>query len=329
MVPRLLAFRPAGAVQRLPPRSAACPLSAREVLAAAAGTRAVLPVIRCPLAHVARAALVAAQELRGAVGLALPPGVPPEPWFTAVTGAADEVAGGLPLLLSGEVVLAGEGATHVERALGQVWRLVRAGLTHLAVDVGAVSPAERGRIVGELLGDGVGEAVSVEVVVPLADGAQAGDRAAAVVDEASRLGGAPVLLGVRCPAPESERDAQLQAAALARAARALAGVAVIRRGPVAGPLPELLRGSPLGGCEDGGMVAARALRLLPPARARAAADGRGASPLERAAAEASPELAERLEALAYVDAADFLDRLGARGSAPALARALERRLEPR
>ncbi|HEX9051045.1 MAG TPA: hypothetical protein VF841_10970, partial [Anaeromyxobacter sp.] len=87
-------------------------------------------------------------------------------------------------------------------------------------------------------------------------------------------------------------------------------------------------GSPVVACEDGGAVAARALALLPDA-ARAQGDGRETrrDPLERAAAALAPDLAERLEARAYVDAVELFDRLGARGSAPALARALEAGLD--
>jgi hypothetical protein len=82
-------------------------------------------------------------------------------------------------------------------------------------------------------------------------------------------------------------------------------------------------------CEDGGAAAARALGLLPQAPEAAEETPARTSRLERAAAALPPDGADRLEARAYVEAVDFLERLGARGAALALTRALERRLEDR
>jgi len=330
VVSRILAFRPATVVARLDPRSGACPISTRELLGPAAALGLVLPVIRAPIAAVARGALVAAKELQAPVGLALPAGGAPEAWFTAVARAADEVAAGLPIFLCGEVRVEGEGGTQVERAVGEAWRLVRAGITHLAVDAAAAAPGERGRVVGEVAAAAVEHGACVDVVVPLADGAQAGRRAAAIFDELARRGGPADLASVRCLPPADDGEARLQAAALARICQALKGIPVMRRGPVTPALVELLRGSPVRACEDGGAVAARALELLPGA-ARGQGDARETrqDPLARAAAELPPDVAEQLEARAYVDALDFLERLGAAGSGPALARGLEARLEAR
>jgi hypothetical protein len=328
--PRILAFRPATVVERLEPRSAACPLSTRELLGPAAELRLVLPVIRAPLAAVARGVLVAASEAQAVVGLSLPAGAAPEAWFAAVARAADEVAGGLPIFLCGEVRVEGEGGTQVERAVAEAWRLVRAGLTHLAVDASAAAPEERGRVTADVAAAAVEHGACLDVVIPLADGAQAGRRAVAILEELERRGSPADLASVRCLPPADEGEATLQAAALARICQALGGVPVMRRGPVTPALVELLRGSPVLACEDGGEVAARALALLPD-EARAAGDGRATreDPLERAAAALGPDAAERLEARAYVDALDLLERLGATGGAPALARALEARLEAR
>jgi hypothetical protein len=331
MVSRILAFRPARVVQRLAARSGACPLSAREVLGAAPARGFVLPVVQAPIAAVARGALVAAKELQAALGLALPPGVPAAPWFDGVTRAADEVAAGLPIVLSAEVALAGEGATELQRASREVWNLVDAGVTHLALDVAAVAPGERGRVLREVASAGVERGVSVEAVIPLGEGAQAAPRAAAMFEDLARDGAAPDAAGVRCPAPRDDDEARLQAAALARLSQALGGVPVVRRGPVTPRLLALLRGSPVKGCEDGGAVAARALALVP---VDLAAPERGDAPprtsrLELASAELSEEATDRLEASAYVDALELIERLGARGSAPSLSRALERRLDER
>ena len=53
---------------------------------------------------------------RRPVSVQSPPDATPEPWFDAVTRAADEVAAGSPIFLCGEVVVAGEDAMRVERA---------------------------------------------------------------------------------------------------------------------------------------------------------------------------------------------------------------------
>ena len=328
MLSRILAFRPASVMGRLAPRSGACPLSARELLGPAAELGLVLPVIRAPISGVARGALVAAKELQAVVGLALPPGVPATAWFDGVTRAADEVAAGLPIVLAAEVIVEGEGATQLERACEQAWRLMDAGLTHLAVDVAAVAPAERGRVLGDVAEAASERGVSIEAIVPLGDGARAAPRAAAMLDDIARRGAIADLASLRCPAPADDDEARLQAAALARLAQALSGVPVMRRGPVTPRVLELLRGSPVKACEDGGATAERALELVPVGMVEPVDDGALAreSALERAAGELSRDGADRLEARAYVDAMDFMERLGARGSAPALARLLEQRL---
>lgn len=328
MASRILAYRPPSVVERLDPRSGACPLSPRELLGPAAELGIVLPVVRAPIAGVARGALVAAREAGSAIGLGLPPGVPPGPWFEAVARAADELAGGLPIFLAAEVVVEGEGATQVERAFHEAWRLVEAGLTHLAVDVAAVAPGERGRVAAEIAQAGSDQGIGVDVVVALADGAAAGSRAAAVVEDLARRGSPPDLVSVRCLAPVDGEEARLQAGALARICQAVKGVPVMRRGPVTPELLARLRGSPVKACEDGGGAAARALGVIP----RELVPGPGGeaarqSPLEQAAGNLSGEGADRLEALAYAEVLDFLERLGAGGSGPALARLLEDRLE--
>lgn len=330
MVSRILAFRPASVVERLDPRSQACPLSTRELLGPATELGLVLPVVRAPIAAVARGALVAAKEIRGALGLGLPAGVAPEPWFEAVTGAADEVAAGLPLFLCGEVIVADEGAPQVEHAFHEAWRLVGAGLTHLAIDVSAVPPGERARVAGEVAEAGVENGICIEIVLPLAEGSQVGPRAAALFEELERRGAPADLASVRAPAPGSADEARMQVAALARVCQALSGAPVMRRGPVTPDLLEALRGSPVKACEDGGQAAARAVEIIPwdvigSGETRETRE----SALERAAAELSEESAERLEARAYVEALDFLERLGAQGSAAALSRVLERNLEDR
>jgi hypothetical protein len=325
----ILAFRPASVVERLDPRSAACLLSTRELLAPAAELGLVMPVLLAPIEAVARGVLVAAKELKSVLGLAMPPGALAEPWFDAVARAADEVAAGSPIFLCGEVVVAGEDAMHVERAFHEAWRLVGAGITHLAVDVAAVAASERGRVVAEVAEAGVEHGICVDVVVPLAEGSQARTRAAALFEELARRRVPADLASVRCPEPATQDEARLQAAALARMCEALSGVPVMRRGPVTAGLVDLLRGSPVKLCEDGGEASARAMGVLPASPAPRPEEDRRTrgSGLERAASELSADAVARIEARAYVDALDFMERLGARGSAPAVSRALERRLE--
>ncbi|HET7825854.1 MAG TPA: hypothetical protein VFK90_10990 [Anaeromyxobacter sp.] len=330
MSPRILAFRPASVVERLDARSHACPLSTRELLAPAAELGLALPVVHAALGAVARGALVAAKELGAVLGIAMPPDATPERWFDAVTEAADEVAAGSPIFLCGEVVVAGEDAMRVERAFHEAWRLVGAGITHLGLDVAAVAPAERARVVSEIAAAGVENGICVDVVLPLSEGAHGARRAAELLDELGRRGAAADVVSVRCPAPATRDEARLQAAALARICQALRGVAVMRRGPVTPELLDVLRGSPVRLCDDGGAISARAVRAMPGFEEAEPGgepqDGRG-NAFERAAAELDDAGTERVEARAYVDALDFLERLGARGTAPAIARALERRLD--
>jgi hypothetical protein len=329
VVSRILAFRPASVVERLGPRSGACPLSTRDLLAPAVDRGLLLPLVHAPVALVARAALLAAKELHAVMGLALPAGAAPDPWFEAVTGAADEIAAGVPLFLAGEVVLDGEGVTQIERAVATAWRLVTAGLTHLAVDASAVAPGERGRIVAEVAAAASERGLCVELVVPLADGARAGGQAAAVLEALARYGALPDVASLRCRAPADADEARLQAAALARLSQALGGVPVMRRGPLTPALLDVLRGSPVMVCDDGGALAAGALAALP-AGSAPSPDGRdGGGTLERAVAALPRDVVERLEAGAFFDALDLLERLDAGGAAEVVAGALEERLEAR
>jgi hypothetical protein len=315
-------FRPASVVARLPPRSGACPLAVRELLGPASAAGLVLPLVQAPIAGVARGALVAAKEQQAVLGLALPSGTPPRPWFDAVAAAADEIAAGLPVFLSAEIVVEGEGATQVERAVRTAWELVEAGLTHLAVDVAAISTPERGRVAGEIAQSAFERGLGVEVVVPLGEG-KAATRAAALFEELAGRDQAPDLAGVRCPAPRDDDEARLQAATLARLSAAIEGVPLMRRGPVTPRLLALLRSSPVKAVEDGGAAAARALGVVPAAAMQDGGESSRESALARAAGALSAEEADRLEARAYVDVLDLLERLGAAGGAPAILRALD------
>lgn len=320
MLSRILAYRPASVAARLGPRSAACPISLRDLLGPAADQGIALPLVQAPQPAVARGALLAAKSLRSVVGLSLPAAQPPEPWFEAVARAADELAAGLPIFLAGEVVLEGEAITQVDLACQEAARLVGAGLTHLAVDAAAVSPPERARLLAEVV-RGVDErGISVECVVPLDEGPASFERGAAMLEELAGLGLAPDLASVRCRAPAGAEEARLQVSALARLGAALAGVPVLRRGPTSPELLGLLAGSGVRACDDGGAAA----------RGFAAAAARGAAVRARRtgpSGQAAADAADRLEAGAWVEAVDFIEGMGAAGSAPGLARALAARLE--
>jgi len=316
VISRLSAFRPARTVQRLPPRSAACPLSARDLVLPAAELGLVLPFVRAPSASVARGALVAAKALGSALGLTLPRGGRADRWFAEVTAAADELAAGLPLVLAGEVVVAGEGALDVQRAASECWALVDAGLTHVSLDGTAVSPAERGRVLVEVAAPAVERGLGVDWILALEDASGGASRAIAGLEAIARRGFRPDLVSVRCRAPSSEAEARAQADALARLAVALRGTPVMRRGPVTPALLLALQGSPVRACEDGGAAAASAL-------------GRVGERGRASAAQETSEDAERQEARAYAEATDLVEGLGAAGSAAALGDALLRRVEER
>jgi hypothetical protein len=324
---RISAFRPATVVERLPPRNDACPLSLRDLLGPAREARVVLPVVRAPIAGVARAALIAARQRQVPLGLAMPPGVLPEPWFDAVIQAADEVAGGLPIFLSAEVVVDGESPSEVERACHEAWRLVDAGLTHLAFDVAAVAATERGRVLAEVAAPALERGICLDCVLPLEDGGAT--RAAALASELAGRGVPLDVASVRCPAPADAAEARLQLAALARVCAALAGVPLLRRGPVTRELLPLLAGSPIQAVDDGGCAAGTAIQVIPWDLIAPAGEETRANRLEHAAAELSDEGIDRLEARAYVEVMEFLEAVLPEGSAQAIVRSLEQRLEER
>jgi len=176
-----------------------------------------------------------------------------------------------------------------------------------------------------------------------ADGAA---EAAPLFAALSRRDAGPDLASLRCDAPDGASGARAQVKELLALCAALAGTPVLRRGPVTAELLGSLKGAPVAGCEDGGAAAEAAMAVLPllpdgeaPAAPRQGEaepawwDGAPAAlppppartPDELVAAEAklSEGRRSRLEARAYLEVLDFLERLGAAGSAPRVARALE------
>lgn len=321
MLSPVLAFRPARVVERLPPRSAACPLSSKDLLASAAALRLTLPLVRAPSAGVARAALVAAKQLHSVLGLALPQGPAPEAWFAAVTAAADELAAGLPIFLVGEVVVAGRRDGEVEAAFKAAWRLADAGLTHLTLDLTLVPAEARAEVLEKVAAPALERGLGLDCLVEPGGAAAARPLFAAL----ARRDAAPDMASLRCLAPEDLAAARAQVKELLALCAALAGTPVLRRGPITPELLGSLKGSPVAGCEDGGAAAAAAVLVIPYAP-RAADDGRGLGALEQAEAALSEAGRARLETRAYLEVLEFLERLGAAGSATRLVRALERRL---
>ena len=320
----VLAFRSATVKGRLPAGSDACPLSSRDVLGATGP--APVPLLYAPDPGVIRAALVAAKVLRAVVGLTAPPGAPPDRWFAEVARAADELAAGLPLVLAAEVVVGGEGGPLVERATAAVWRLLDAGITHLAFEVDAVAPEERGRVLAELAAPALERGVGVECVLPLSGDAASARRAVALVAELASRDAPLDAAGVRCAAPRDAEGARAQVGVLTRVAQALGRVPIIRRGPVTPALFGALAGAPVSGCDDAGAVADAAGDVherTGDARDREAWRARWQA---RAEAELGAPALERLEARAFVTAGELIESLGAAQSAVTLVRTLERRL---
>lgn len=323
----VLAYRPAAVAAKLAPRSRACPVSLRDLLRAASGVRLALPLVRAPVGPVVRGSIVAAREAASAIALLLPAGSAPEPWVREVTAAADELAGGLPFSLGGEVILTGPEQADLERALGQCWRLVDAGATHLALDVAAV-PADRRGELAAALGRGAHErGLGVELILP-ADGGGGTSAVAAAVRAMSEAGVPPDAVGLGGAAVPGAAEARAEVRRLAEACAALGGLPVLRRGPIGPEILRVLAGSPVRGCEDGGAAERAATAAIPWDLLGPPPEGPSRStPLERAVAELSDAGMERLEARAYVEVADLLERLGAGGSGFAVVAALEAELE--
>jgi hypothetical protein len=314
----VLAFRPARVVERLEPRSAACPLSSKDLVRAAAELRLTLPLVRAPTAGVARAALVAAKQLQSVLGLALPAGSPAAPWFEAVVQAADEVAAGLPLFLAGEVRVAGRRDAEVEVAYREAWTLADAGLTHLTVDLGAVPAEARAEVLTRVAAPALEGGLGLDCVVARGGALEAG----LLFGDLARAESLPDVASLPFDAPTTREGVQAQVRELLALCAALSGTPVLRRGPVTAELLQSLAGSPVAGCDDGGAAAEVALLALDLLAGPASELSRQA-PLAQAEAALGGGALARLEARAYGEVLDFLERLGAAGSALRVARWLE------
>ncbi len=319
VVAPILSFRPANVVHRLAPRSEACPLSLRDVLAGAGP--GLLPLVRAATPGVARAALVAAKQARSALGLALPRSAPAENWFAAVVREADELAPRLPIFLSAEVAAIGGSDEELERSAAEAWRLVESGVTHLAVDVQAVPPERRAEAVRRLAQPALERELGLDLVLPQEDGRPSAGAAAILLEDLFEQGVSPDLASGRWTLPGSVAEARAQARQLVDLCGWIDPVPVLRRGLVSPPLLAELAGTPVRICEDGGAAQAAARRVLglPP-------EGEEAPQLASGSGELPPEIGDRPEALAYWETLAFLEGLGAPGSATRILGELERRL---
>ncbi|MFL5272511.1 MAG: hypothetical protein ACJ79E_10655, partial [Anaeromyxobacteraceae bacterium] len=184
------------------------------------------------------------------------------------------------------------------------------GVTHLAVDVSAVSLPRRAEAAARLAGVAAEREIAVDCALPATDALPSVDDAIAYVEEFEGFGVRADIVSVRCRPPADAASALAEARALGALAAAL-GRPVLRRGPLPDVAIPALRASGVCAVEDGGRAlaaGARAARNDAAARAAAGqADGK-AGPL-------SPEAVNRVEALAYAEASALLDALGASGSA--------------
>ena len=315
-----LAFRPAGALKRLPGASRACPLSLRDVAGALLAEAVHLPIVLEAGAAPLRAALVAAKEAGSALGVTLPAGSGPERWFDAVAAEADRLAPGLPLLVAAPVRLLPGDGVEAMRARRLVYRLVDAGVTHLVLDLDALPADARAEDAARAADPALELGLGVECLLPAAPGGlPEPEDAFALLAELGSLGATPDLAGVRCPAPEGAEGAAAQAERLRALAEASGGVALCRRGAGAAEVARRLSDGVVRAWDDGGLAAATGAGG-PASGAAGGAAGPGAGTEDGQATEAA-------EARAYAAVAAFLDAIGAAGSADVLSAALARARE--
>ena len=330
-----LAFRPAGALKRLPGASRACPLSLRDVAGALLAEAVHLPIVLEAGAAPLRAALVAAKEAGSALGVTLPAGSGPERWFDAVAAEADRLAPGLPLLVAAPVRLLPGDGVEAMRARRLVHRLVDAGVTHLVLDLDALPADARADEAARAADPALELGLGVECLLPAAPGGlPEPEDAFALLAELGSLGATPDLAGVRCPAPEGAEGAAAQAERLLALAEASGGVALCRRGTGAAEVARRLSDGVVRAWDDGGLAAAAATGAGGPARGSAGGEagggawpGAGTGPARARAGTEDGQATEAAEARAYAAVAAFLDAIGAGGSADVLSAALARARE--
>jgi hypothetical protein len=145
----------------------------------------------------------------------------------------------------------------------------------------------------------------------------------------------PDLASVRgLPSGAVVEDVRVLMDRLTQYSRALRGIPLVYRGPTSSEIISALAGSPVRVCEDAGAAALAAARSLPGGSSHAPKAGVDAfaaalESLEFAAGSLAPEVADKIEAHAYVETAGLIERLGASGSADLVREELARRLDDR
>ncbi len=279
-----------------------------------------MPLVRAATTGVARAALVAAKQTHSAIGLALPAASSPESWFAAVAREADELAPRMPLFLSAEVVVPGGSDEDVERSARETWRLVESGMTHLAVNVQALSPGRRAEAVRRLAEPILERELGLDVVLPQEDGRPSVGAAASLLEELLEGGVTPDLASGRWPLALTPAEVTAQVRHLIDLCGWIDPIPVLRRGLLSPLLLAELADTPLRICEDGGAAESAARRAL------GLAPERGEAPrLASGSRELPPEIGDGPEALAYWETLALIEALAAPRSAERLLGAFERR----
>jgi hypothetical protein len=204
----------------------------------------------------------------------------------------------------------------VEAAFKAAWAQADAGLTHLTVDLGAVPAELQAEILARVAAPALESGLGLDCVVVRGGAMEAGLLFGDLTLHESR----PDVASLPLEAPASSAAVHAQLRELLALCAALSGTPVLRRGPVTEELLRSLAGSPVAGCDDGGAAAELALLALD---VSAGAGTRHQTALGRAEAALGGGALARLEARAYGEVLDFLERLGTTGSALAVARQLD------
>jgi hypothetical protein len=315
---KVLALRPATVVARLGSRSRLPVLSPHELVRALQGVEAALPCLPVPAAPVLPGVLAAARAQDSVLGLVCPHPLADrgaaERFVSSIQAAAEEDGHGRPLFLQAGPVRVSRAEPEALRPLEQgVFRLVDAGFSLVSLELSRLAVEPAVEAVRALAGPVLERELPLEVSLPTAEPGLEVEAARALLT-GLRQAGLPVRW-LRVPALAVE---QLQAL-VAMAARGGAGVAV-----VAGRSPRALREYVAAGVrkvEYSAPFERLALESWPAeqrAQVEHKAQGAGLPPgellglLQSHLEPLTPAARQRLEALAFAEALEVLEALGAR-----------------
>jgi hypothetical protein len=319
-----LGLRRANVTARLPPGSRLLLLDASDVLRRLGDREAA--VLCAPIADRAMlpGVLRAAREADAVLGLSAPfvPGDRDAParFFAEVCGAAQQVQYQGPIFLqAGPIRLSPADGANAARLADHVFRYLDAGFTLVSLDAARLDPREAAKVCAEVARPAVEANVSIEVAPPRVDGPRGSK---GFLTNLSREGIAPRFLkldpvGLSLGSEPSALVALAQAALMAgtllstedasglpyRAGRALACAGLRKFDAAADFGRAALAGQPAALREA---LADRALAAGLPVSDLVAL--RGGDPADLGAAE-------RVEALAYLQAQGWLEALGSAGTA--------------